>query len=102
MPITESNPPNPTREGDIFSLGILFLQIFDGRVDCLPYSHVPVSHRDPMDTELLKRIHGGDRPRQRSYPNISDNRWSIIVACWAADPSARPNIRQVRSWLAQL
>lgn len=27
MPITESNPPNPTREGDIFSLGILFLQV---------------------------------------------------------------------------
>ncbi|KZP16865.1 kinase-like protein [Athelia psychrophila] len=98
-PLTESLPIKPTKGSDIFSLGILFLQLFDGRVDCLPYNHVPLTRRDPGDTELLKRIHGGDRPRRANYQNISDYQWDVIAACWVADPAARPTIQALRSWL---
>ncbi|KZP16958.1 kinase-like protein [Athelia psychrophila] len=89
----------PTRQSDIYSLGILLLQIFDGRVDCLPYEHVPISNRDPTESALLSRIHDGERPKRRSHPNISDSMWSVIAACWVGIPSARPSIQEVRSWL---
>ncbi|KZP18172.1 kinase-like protein [Athelia psychrophila] len=103
IPLSEyAVPTKPTQQSDIYSLGILLLQIFDGRVDCLPYCHVPMSHRDPMDTELLKRIHGGDRPRREHHRNISDSMWNIIAACWVPNPSARPTVRHVRSWLDQV
>ncbi|KZP18202.1 kinase-like protein [Athelia psychrophila] len=104
LPLTDINPPMPTRQSDIFSLGILFMQLFDGRVDCLPYNHVPKNVNDGGDTNLLKRIHKpkSDRPRREDHPNISKSRWNVIAACWAADPSARPSIRRVRAWLGQV
>ncbi|KZP18177.1 kinase-like protein [Athelia psychrophila] len=102
IPLSASPPPKPTKQSDIYSLGILFLQLFDGRVDCLPYNHVPLSHRDPGDTQLLKRIHGGDRPRRGNHPRISNDQWNIIAACWVPDPAARPTPQDIRSWLGRL
>ncbi|KZP18173.1 kinase-like protein [Athelia psychrophila] len=99
--LAASAPVKPTKPSDIYSLGILFLQLFDGRTDCVPYNHVPISGRDPMDIELLKRIHRGDRPKRENHRSISDNMWAIIAQCWAADPYARPPISQVRSWLSR-
>ncbi|KZP18174.1 kinase-like protein [Athelia psychrophila] len=102
IPLTAAPPPKPTKQSDIYSLAILFLQLFDGRVDCLPYEHVPMTNRDPTESALLRRIHSGERPNRRNHPNISGGMWNVIAACWAADPNARPNIRQVRSWLDQV
>ncbi|KAF7966497.1 hypothetical protein HWV62_38114 [Athelia sp. TMB] len=100
LPIDGSEPPKPTKESDIFSLGILFLQLFDGRRDCLPYSHYPLS-RGPHDTNLIRAIHKGDRPRFEYYGfNHQRNRWALIEACWAPHPRARPTAEHVRKMLA--
>ncbi|KAF7983450.1 hypothetical protein HWV62_12920 [Athelia sp. TMB] len=100
LPITEVQPQKPTRESDIFSLGILFLQLFDGRWDCLPYNHHPLNNpRDPHDISLIRAIHRGDRPRREAYGfhyQGQGDRWRLIEACWAADPRNRPTVGQVR------
>ena len=102
LPIDGSEPPKPTKESDTFSLGILFLQLFDGRGDCLPYSHHPLNNfRDPHETNLIRAIHNGDQPRFEYYGfNHQRNRWALIEACWAPHPRARPTIAQVRQTLA--
>lgn len=103
LPIDGSDAPKPTKESDIFSLGILFLQLFDGRADCLPYNQYPLNNpRDPHNIKLIKAIHAGERPRREAY-NFNyqgqGDRWRLIEACWAAHPRARLTIQQVRAKL---
>ncbi|KAF7983118.1 hypothetical protein HWV62_24073 [Athelia sp. TMB] len=112
IPIVESPPIKPTRETDIFSLGILLLQvraialdllgarltryaqIFHGEAESTPYNHIEAS--DNLDTQLLIRIHKGERPQKHRYNFIADNRWALIERCWRTDSASRPGIRQVR------
>lgn len=98
----DNSLPKPTKESDIFSLGILLLQLFDGFADCLPYNHYSLnSARDPHDTILVRAIHAGDRPRREDYKfSHQGDRWRLIEACWAADPRARLTIGEVRQRLA--
>ncbi|KAF7987028.1 hypothetical protein HWV62_139 [Athelia sp. TMB] len=102
LPITDSVPVKPTKETDIFSLGILLMQLFDGRPECLPYNHVHIDqHRDPHEINLIRAIHKGDRPRSENYGfKYQANRWALIEKCWAADPRSRLDIGRVRAKLA--
>ncbi|KAF7979912.1 hypothetical protein HWV62_40312 [Athelia sp. TMB] len=101
LPVAEALPQKPTKESDIFSLGILLLQLFDGRAHCLPYNHYPLNNpRDPYDTALIRAIHKGDRPRCEAYSVGRGNRWTVIEACWAHDPRSRPAVGWVRQMLA--
>ncbi|KAF7979186.1 hypothetical protein HWV62_43104 [Athelia sp. TMB] len=102
LPITDSVPIKPTKETDIFSLGILLMQLFDGQPDCLPYNHFRVDqHRDPHEINLIRAIHQGDRPKFARYNfQYQENRWALIERCWAADPRSRLDIGRVRAKLA--
>ncbi|KAF7977351.1 hypothetical protein HWV62_4151 [Athelia sp. TMB] len=101
LPITDSMPVKPTKETDIFSLGILFMQLFDGRPECLPYNHFRIDHRDPHEINLIRAIHQGERPKFDRYGfQHQGHRWALIERCWAPHPRSRPNISQVRAWLA--
>ncbi|KAF7983199.1 hypothetical protein HWV62_23462 [Athelia sp. TMB] len=101
LPITDSMPVKPTKETDIFSLGILFMQLFDGRPECLPYNHFRIDHRDPHEINLIRAIHQGERPKFDRYGfQHQGYRWALIEKCWAPHPRSRPNIGQVRAWLA--
>lgn len=116
-PITElpagTSVINPTAASDIFSLGILFLQVclpleyancsadafsqlFHGAVTSIPYNHVPPSNRDPSEIHLLQLIHRGVRPLRENYNFIPNSRWALIEWCWASRPHSRPNITDVR------
>jgi len=100
IPITEVNPSDglPTRESDIFSLGMLFLQLFHGQdtetfkglSKGLPYNHIL------YDIGLVKHIHKGERPLRKRYHDIEDKHWNLISSCWDGEPSKRPTIAEVR------
>ncbi|KAF7971240.1 hypothetical protein HWV62_21554 [Athelia sp. TMB] len=84
----------PTKEGDVFSLGILLLQLFDGQADSLPYNHVSSHEHEILHRAILERE---ERPRRGNYGFISDNRWSLIESCWATNPASRPKVVQTAS-----
>jgi len=93
----------PTRESDIFSLGILLLQLFHGpdqdRQKGLPYNHVPYRGDTGYEIGLMKSIRGGDRPQRSLYNYIEDQHWILICRCWDGDTARRPTISQVQNAL---
>ncbi|KAF7973154.1 hypothetical protein HWV62_15933 [Athelia sp. TMB] len=100
LPLNASVWGEPTKESDIFSLGILFLQLFNCQADTLPYNHVPLTQDDLNDNQLRRRIHEQeDRPRRERYSPVSDYRWALLEKCWDSNPASRPNIAQVRKRL---
>jgi len=99
-PLTDDDIQNvrPTTASDIFSLGILFLQLFHGpdpdRQRGRPYNHIRYSPRTE-DYALLTRIHQGERPLRARYNFIQDQHWFLMVDCWTHNPDNRPNISDV-------
>jgi len=93
----------PTRESDIFSLGILLLQLFHGpdqdRQRGLPYNHVLYRDGPGYEFGLMKSIHSGDRPQRSLYNYIEDQHWSLICRCWDGDTAGRPTVSQVQNAL---
>jgi len=100
MPIREQpSDVGPTFGSDIFSLGMLFLQLFHGYDEdlqkSLPYNHVRFRSGAAYDLGLLRRIHNGERPIRERYTPMSDRHWGLLSLCWQGEPSARPNIEFV-------
>lgn len=117
MPVKETDPSDvrPTRESDIFSVGMLLLQVcehtntLDWTLNAyiklfhgpdkmprrgLPYNHIPSS--SGYDIGMVKSIHAGERPRRTRYNQMEDKHWNLIRSCWDGEPSQRPTITQVR------
>lgn len=117
MPIVmNSQPIRPTLKSDIYSLGLLFVQVSlmndplltsNNSSSCdklfhgpdswtqrgLPYNHFP---QTPSDLALVTKVHSGERPRRERYNPISDQHWALMEWCWNYHPNARPSIAQVR------
>jgi len=94
----------PTKRSDIFSLGILFLQLFhwqrnESRLGQkgMPYNHV--AFKPFLDVRLMVRIQGGERSRRERYSYIEDRHWNLICKCWASHPDERPTIVEVQNTL---
>jgi len=100
MSITEEeSDTKPTFQSDIFSLGMLFLQIFHGPdkdfQSGLPYNHVRFRQGIKHDFRLVRRIHEGERPVRHRYTPMYDQQWDLLCLCWHWDPAARPNITTI-------
>jgi serine/threonine protein kinase len=80
----------PTFKSDIFSLGILFLQVHDENE--FPYNHI---HWDGDDPQFLDLVRGGGRPIRDRYRAMSDGHWELLCYCWKGNTAERPNISQV-------
>ncbi|KIM79383.1 hypothetical protein PILCRDRAFT_566676 [Piloderma croceum F 1598] len=86
----------PTLQSDIFSLGILFLQLFHAdsdskvwRLGGKPYNHIL------QDAKVLMSVHRGSRPIRANYRWMEDQYWNLIQQCWAGNPLDRPDIAAV-------
>jgi hypothetical protein len=63
---------------------VRLLQVLSGK---LPYHHIV------KDSEVLITLyHGAHPPRPQE---LADEHWKLITRCWAEDPRARPDIKEV-------
>jgi len=109
----------PTFRSDIFSLGMLLLQV-RGRWACvlsvknsqtiflklfngsdgkslkgLPYNHIRAS----SELGMVKRIHDGVRPQRERYNRIDDKYWNLICCAGLAIlPNAQPSEKSDRHY----
>ena len=88
--LADSNYIPTTRATDVWSFGMLSLEIFTGNV---PFSHVsnegfiPLVIRDgPLPT----------RPEHTNTRGLSDAMWSLMNQCWHRDPKSRPSMPEIR------
>jgi len=77
--------PNLTKESDIYSFGIVALEMLSGRPSWDYYN---------VDTFVVAQVQAGSRPDRQRY-TVSDAQWAILVHCWKQRPEARPAISVV-------
>ena len=89
--VAASNYVPTTRATDVWSFGMLSLEVFTDKV---PFSHirneanVPIAIRDgPLPT----------RPEQSATTRgLSDGLWNLMNSCWKHDPESRPSMSAIR------
>ena len=81
----------PTRATDVWSFGMLTLEIF---TDNVPFSHIPNEANIPL------AIFNGSlpaRPEQNvTMRGLDDAFWNLMNQCWQRDPKSRPSMSAVR------
>ena len=94
--VADSNYIPTTRATDVWSFGMLSLEIFTGNV---PFSHVsnegfiPLVIRDgPLPT----------RPEHTNTRGLSDAMWNLMNQCWHHDPQSRPSMSEIRGTIQNI
>ncbi|KAI0303378.1 hypothetical protein B0F90DRAFT_1816199 [Multifurca ochricompacta] len=87
--ITSTSVPLPTEEADVWSFGLLCLEVFTGED---PYS----SHSDLFVPVLLSQgtppVHPGP-----AAVGLSPKMWDLMQSCWKFKPAERPSMATVQS-----
>ncbi|KAI0282529.1 hypothetical protein BGY98DRAFT_88392 [Russula aff. rugulosa BPL654] len=85
-----------TRATDVWSFGMLSLEIF---TDNVPFSHVsneafiPLVIRDgPLPT----------RPEHANTRGLSDAMWNLMIQCWQRDPKSRLSMSEIRGTIQNI
>ena len=91
--VADSSYIPTTRATDVWSFGMLSLEIF---TDNVPFSHVsdeafiPLVIRDgPLPT----------RPEHANTRGLSDAMWNLMNQCWERDPKSRPSMSNILALL---
>ncbi|KAI5118348.1 hypothetical protein M0805_009151 [Coniferiporia weirii] len=82
--------PLPTRKSDIWSFGMLMLELFTERA---PFTNIA------CDAAVIIDLYHGKKPERpesdgpfvKTRGGVNDRLWSIIEKCWADDPEDRPS-----------
>lgn len=87
-----------TKESDIWSLGMLVLEAFTGR---LPYAHLLT------DIDVATAILRGERPRKPITVDVvnygfDDELWKLLSECWDRSPGRRPKLSRIVSVMQRL
>ncbi|KAJ3781707.1 kinase-like domain-containing protein [Lentinula aff. detonsa] len=82
-----------TTMSDVYSFGMTMLEVYTGQV--------PFSHRRFYAGVVLDVLRGirPRRPNAESSASLTDEIWCIIQSCWTQDPSQRPTMESITSWL---
>ncbi|KAG6332274.1 hypothetical protein ID866_6814 [Astraeus odoratus] len=87
---SNSCPAPKTKKSDVWAYAITVTQIFSGRK---PYP-------DVNDSCLLLHIIDGYTPKKEHYKGeITDGVWSMLEPCWRYEPSRRPRINDIITFL---
>ncbi|KAF9641993.1 kinase-like protein, partial [Thelephora ganbajun] len=72
----------PTYASDVFSFGMVVLEVFSGKA---PFHEV-------SDNEVVKWVRSGERPNRPTGSDkfgLSDTLWEVIERCWHGSPEFR-------------
>lgn len=85
----------PTFKSDIWSVGMLMLEVLTGLV---PF------HLYRRNEQVMFQVsHYGLRPsRPENNKQIHDDAWKLMEDCWATEPEDRPALRDVHARLLKL
>ncbi|KAK6978012.1 kinase-like domain-containing protein [Favolaschia claudopus] len=83
----EAKPPTTTQKTDIYSFGLLVLEIMTSR---------PLEERPSRPIITLKALENL-RPKRIQYTTetISDEIWQVLEQCWAFEAKIRPSIHEI-------
>jgi len=78
----------PTRESDVYALGVTFFEVFAER---LPFDGISAT-KSAFNTEVaskgFKPCHPGSIAERRG---LSSDVWTLMCECWSTEASARPS-----------
>ena len=92
--ITSASAAAPTEKADIWSFGLLCLEVFTGKdpFDCHSDHYVPV---------LLSQGAHPEHPGSTAV-GLSPEMWDLMQSCWQIDPTQRPSISEIQSTICDM
>jgi len=94
--VADSSYIPTTRATDVWSFGMLSLEIF---TDNVPFSHVSNEAFIPLV------IRDGPLPTCQEHANtrgLGDPMWNLMNQCWQRDPKPRPSMSQIRETIQNI
>ncbi|KAF9642658.1 kinase-like protein, partial [Thelephora ganbajun] len=85
----------PTYASDVFSFGMVVLEVFSGKA---PFHEV-------SDNEVVKWVRSGERPNRPTRTvslGLSDTLWEMIQKCWNESPELRPGIVDILDYTRKM
>ena len=92
--ITSVSIAAPTEKTDIWSFGLLCLEVFTGRD---PYH----GHSDFYVPVLLSQGTHPEHPGP-TVVGLSPKMWDLMQSCWQIDPGQRPSISEIQSTIRDM
>ena len=89
--VTSASVSAPTEKADIWSFGLLCLEVFTGKD---PYHGL-------TDIRVIALLNQGDHPEHpgSTAVGLSPNMWDLMQSCWQIDPTQRPLMSEIQSMI---
>ncbi|KAJ7718241.1 kinase-like domain-containing protein [Mycena metata] len=81
----EGSPPSTTKNSDVYSFGLLVLEILT----------LEPPKKRPSRPIVTSKILGELRPKREDYGAVIHDAWAVLDPCWSFEPQSRPPISQV-------
>jgi son of sevenless-like protein len=95
--VTESSYIPTTRATDVWSFGMVSLEIF---TDNVPFSHISNEAYIPL---VIRDGPLPIRPEQSAtMRGLSDAFWNLMNQCWQRDPKSRPSMSIIRETIQNI
>ncbi|KAF8497035.1 kinase-like domain-containing protein [Russula emetica] len=92
--ITSASAAAPTEKADIWSFGLLCLEVFTGED---PYH----GHSDLYVPVLLSQGTHPEHPGSMAV-GLSPKMWDLMQSCWQVDPAQRPSMSEIQSTIRDM
>jgi serine/threonine protein kinase len=92
--ITSASVAAPTEKTDIWSFGLLCLEVFTGKD---PYH----GHSDFYVPVLLSQGTHPEHPGSTAV-GLSPKMWDLMQSCWQIDPGQRPSMSEIQSTIRDI
>jgi son of sevenless-like protein len=92
--ITSASVAAPSEKADIWSFGLLCLEVFTGKD---PYH----GHSDFVVPDLLYQGTPPEHPGSTAV-GLSPKMWDLMQSCWQISPAQRPSMSEIQSTILEM